>query len=662
MAKDWLEYMAGNPAAREAPVVLPDEPAKETPRENTARDPKTPPYGADAPVGTAQVRKANETLTRWRSAKAGIDRAVVEREHWYRLHRDTSDDPERADSGWLFNSLANKHADFMDNFPEPNVLPRARDDEQAAKDLTSVLPVVLEQCGYEQVYSDAGWYKLKHGTSFKLVVWDPEKLNGLGDIDIRLLDMLNVFWEPGIEDLQASRDLFITETVNADEVHERWPFVPAQAGNVAQTVRYQYDQTVDEGQKRELVHWYYKRGGRLHYCQYIGDTVIWASENEPDYAGRGYYDHGQYPVVEDVLFPIAGAPIGFGMIDVMMGTQKAIDTLDRSVVRSADIASRIRYFIKANGSINEREFADLEQDFVHAQGDVGEDSLRQITHTPLPEVYVAILNNKIGELKEVSGNRDYSQGATTSGVTAASAIAALQEAGSKLSRDMLKSAYRAFVRECYLCIELIRQFYDAPRQFRITGGDGGEMQFTTFSNAALRPQPQGPDFGVEFGDRVPVFDVTVVPAKKSTYSRLSQNELGKELYGLGLFNPQLADQSLALLDMLDFDGKERVTARIQQNGTLYDRLMQAQQQMQQMGMVIDGLTAQLADLTGSDPTAIAANMQANLQRTGHQPMPNRGEEKKTTTDTIGGVVQGDSLAAQARRRAQQSTDPAGVKG
>ena len=84
--------------------------------------------------------------------------------------------------------------------------------------------------------------------------------------------------------------------------------------------------------------------------------------------------------------------------------------------------------------------------------------------------------SRIEELKEISGNRDMTQGGTTGGVTAASAIAALQEAGSKLSRDMLKSAYRAFSRQCYLMIELMRQFYDEQRIFRIVG-PSGENQF-----------------------------------------------------------------------------------------------------------------------------------------------------------------------------------------
>ena len=55
----------------------------------------------------------------------------------------------------------------MDNYPSPNVLPRAEDDEAAAQALSSVLPVVLEQADYEQVYSDTWWRKLKQGPASK---------------------------------------------------------------------------------------------------------------------------------------------------------------------------------------------------------------------------------------------------------------------------------------------------------------------------------------------------------------------------------------------------------------------------------------------------------------------------------------------------------------
>ena len=43
--------------------------------------------------------------------------------------------------------------------------------------------------------------------------------------------------------------------------------------------------------------------------------------------------------------------------------------------------------------------------------------------------------------------------------------------------------------------------------------------------------------GVELGSREPMFDIVVSAEKKSTFSRLSQNETAKECYQLGFFAP-----------------------------------------------------------------------------------------------------------------------------
>ena len=122
------------------------------------------------PVGAAEVAAATQTLQRYKAGKAALDRRLVDNELWFRMgHWKNYQNPmmpgkAQPSSGWLFNSIANKHADAMDNYPEPNVLPRAADDEATARALSSVLPVVLEQADYEQVYSDCWWRKLKQGT------------------------------------------------------------------------------------------------------------------------------------------------------------------------------------------------------------------------------------------------------------------------------------------------------------------------------------------------------------------------------------------------------------------------------------------------------------------------------------------------------------------
>ena len=548
------------------------------------------------PIGQEQLRQANLTLQKYKEGKANLEQRVIDNEEWYRLRhwecmRGKKKQQVEPVSAWLLNAIANKHADAMDNYPAPNILPRERDDVEEARRLSDIVPVVLEQTGYEGTYSEAWWDKLIGGTAIYGVFWDSGKLNGLGDIAVEPVDVLNLFWEPGITDIQDSANVFHLSLADNKALESSYPQLSGNLGGSTLDIsKYVYDDTVDTSGKSVVVDWYYKKQvGQttvLHYCKYVNDTVLYATENDETMAKRGWYDHGKYPFVFDPLFRIKGTPCGFGYIDIGKGAQEYIDRGDQAVMQNMLSNAKPRYFIRSDGSVNEAEYGDMTKDFVHTDGNLGQDSILPIAGKGLSSIYLNVLDRKVEELKETTGNRDVSTGGSASGVTAASAIAAMQEAGSKLSRDSNKAAYRAFREIVLLVVELIRQFYDLPRQFRIIGANG-EQSFISYTNAGLLPQAQGNDFGVDMGYRVPLFDIEIAAEKASPYSKLSQNELALQFFGAGFFNPQLTDQALACLEMMDFDGKDRMMQRIAQNGTLYQQLMQARQQAVAMAQAVD---------------------------------------------------------------------------
>ena len=540
----------------------------------------------DKTIGTEQIRQAQDTLRRYKQGKANLEQRIVDNEQWYKLRhwecmRKEKNDVEPA-SGWLFNAIANKHADAMDNYPAPNILPRESSDKAEAELLSAIVPAVLEQNDFEEVYDRVWDYKLKAGTGVYGVFWDKNKLGGLGDISICKVDLINLFWESGITDIQRSRNVFHVELVDDDLLLARYPALEGKLGGAVDISRYVYDDAVDTTGKSPVVDWYYKKlqGGRtvLHYCKFVGDEVLFATENEvlpvvdelgavvrPAMADTGWYDHGLYPFVFDPLFSVEGTPCGFGYIDVGKSAQEYIDRGNQAILQNLLANTRPRHFIRTDGSVNEAEYADLTKDFVHVDGNLGQDSILPIVGKPLNSIYLEVIRGKVEELKEVTGNRDISTGGTTAGVTAASAIAAMQEAGSKLSRDNNKASYRAFRKVIVMVIELIRQFYDLPRCFRIAGSDAAN-QFISYSNAGIRRRD-----GVG-----PLFDVQVSAQRRSPYSRMSQNELALQFYSAGFFDPAMASQALACLDMMDFDRKEFVMGAIARNGAAYAGTLAAQ--------------------------------------------------------------------------------------
>ena len=532
----------------------------------------------EAPIGPDRLRRARQDLNRYREGKANLERRVIENEQWYRLRhweciRRGAGSQVEPTSGWLFNAIANKHAEAMDNYPSPNVLPREEGDREKAQALGSILPVILQQEDFEDTYDRVMDDKLKSGTGIYGVFWDPEKLEGLGDISIRRVDILNLYWEGGITDIQQSRNVFYLRLWDNDLLLERYPQLEGKlSGAAEQGNRYVYDDRVDTADKSAVIDWYYKKrqGGKtvLHYCKFVGDTVLFATENEEDYRDRGWYDHGLYPFVLDPMFRTAGSPCGFGYIDVAKSAQEYVDRGNQAILQNLLANARPRHFIRADGAVNEEEYGDMTRDFVHVDGNLGEDSIKPISGKSLSDIYVTVIANKIDELKEVTGTRDVTTGGTVHGVTAASAIAAMQEAGSKLSRDSNMASYRAFRKVCLMAVELIRQFYDLPRAFRILGPQGG-AEVITFSNAALKPQDQGVELGVELGMRTPLFDIEISAEKQSPYSRLSQNEMAMQFYSAGLFDPARSTEALTALDMMDFNGKSALVEKVRQNGGRY---------------------------------------------------------------------------------------------
>lgn len=606
------------------------------------------------PVGREQALEFNKIFMEYRAGKARTEQRIISSENWWKLRNSREERRESeigkdggftSVSGWLHNVIVSKHADGMDAYPEPVILPREINDRQEARTLSAVLPCVLEQNDFEQVYSDVLWQKLKTGTGVYKVVWDENKLNGLGDIAVERVDLLNIFWEPGISDIQKSRHIFHTELWHKDELEAAYPQLKDKLkGNPVITGKFQTDDAVSNDDKYTLIDVYYKRkqGGKtvLHMCKYVNDEVLFSTENDMP---EGLYAHGLYPFVFDPLFPIEGSPCGYGFVDVCRNPQTEIDMLKTSMVKNAMVGATPRYFRRRGGGLNDKQFLDLSNPFVDVDGNLGEDCLRRIETNNLDGNYIAVLDRSIQELRETSGNTETSTGNVQSGVTAASAIAALQEASGKGSRDSTQASYRAYRQIINLCIELIRQFYNMPRQFRITGSFGME-QFINYNNEGLRPQPQGVAFGMDMGLRLPVFDIKVAAQKKNTYTKVTQNELALQFFKMGFFNPNMVDQALATLEMMEFEGKDETMQKIARNGAMFQKLIQYMQLALALTAKYEPQNAQI----------IAQDVQRAMQTgspsgTGTAPMPE--------SNSIGGLKNEPAVVKNAKERASTASQP-----
>lgn len=621
------------------------------PTQPKAEAPAAEPITEKQPIGTEEVLNAAKILKEYKRGKSMLDLHIIEDEKWWELRHweqlNAQDGKESSDvkrgeidakSAYLFSNVINKHADFMDAVPTFAVLPREQSDERGAKILSSVLPVIFEQNDFEGKYSNATMAKCKHGTGAYGVFFDGTRRNGLGDIVIDDIDVLRLFWQPGVKDIQDSENLFYVIEVSKNIARAMYPELEEKMQSAAisgDVDEYDTLDYVDKTDKVEIVEWYYKKNGLLHYCKFVGDTVIAATENDPKSYPNGLYKHGEYPFYIDRYFPMQNSPAGFGIIDIGKSEQEQIDRMSRALAHNVLGSSKQKTFISQQAGINTADLADPDKDIITVAGDVSERNLRYVQPQSNADVYMNVIAQKVAQMKETSGNTDVANGNTPSGITAASAIAALQEQAGKTSRDAIKASYRVFTRIAKCVIALILEFYETPRIFRITGEDGGYTYQTVSNKDFTGSSVKRLDGTVVNLD--PEYDIMVSAQRSSSYSAMAQNELALQFYNAGFFAPQNADMATATLEMMDFTGKDKIITKISQNGTLYS-----------MVKVLSERLAKAEAMLGVRNTATAAQS-AGKARTGNAEIPELNAE--------GTVAEEPENIKKARERAATSAIP-----
>ena len=162
------------------------------------------------------------------------------------------------------------------------------------------------------------------------------------------------------------------------------------------------------------------------------------------------------------MFPEKGTPVGFGYVAICKDPQIYIDKLSANIMENAMMTTKKRFFVSSNTGVNEEEFKDWTKPLVHVQGELDDKRIQEIVTQPLSSIYVDIINMKVEEMKDTAANRDVNSGSAGSGVTAAAAIAALQEAGNKASRDMIAASYRTHVRSTPCALSSCGNFTTRP--------------------------------------------------------------------------------------------------------------------------------------------------------------------------------------------------------
>lgn len=481
---------------------------------------------------------------------------------WYKCNyaqpiKPGTNEPQSA-TAFTTSALFNRYADFIDNFPVPNIMERTPDDSETAKKLREIVPLLLELTSFKKRYKRNCYNKMKNGSGIYGVFYD----EAARKIDIEVIDILDFFCDIHVDDIQESEFVFVRNAIDNDLLKEMYPdYAALFNGDCSVEGR---DKTYMLDNKTEILDCYYKKvNGGVHLMKLVRDGIVIDCTEDIEGYENGLYDHGLYPFVIDVMYPDDDNLLGFSLIDICRNPQMYIDKLDDAIMKNAMLASKPRWVVKANGGINVEDFKDLSKEVIVSSTDVDEKNVKQFQTQSLPVFVREHRENKINELKEISGNRDWQTGGTAQGVTAASAIEALQSTGQKLSRANIDDTYDSYKEIVYMVIELVRQFFDNEEVYRITN-ETGQKDFIAFSNAEMYSE-ETDVFGFGTGEyKRAEFDVSVVVQKENPFTRETNNQTINSLWTAGYFAPQNMEAAIMALQCMNFDTRDKLVQLMQE--------------------------------------------------------------------------------------------------
>jgi hypothetical protein len=325
------------------------------------------------------------------------------------------------------------------------------------------------------------------------------------------------------------------------------------------------------------------------------------------------YDHGMYPFILDVYTPVDGYPVGDGMIQELVPMMRYINKYARYIDTNLRMSSKARMLIKRDSGIDKTAMADWSKDII--EGDrIDNEAMQWLQHPPFTGMVTNQMIQLQTDLKYDSGQNQFQRGETAGGVTAASAISALQEAGSKITRLRTAILNQGFKKIVEQIMWLMSQFYTEDRVRMIAGVDGKPREVSLSAKYLFGRDTKG--------TAPPPYTVQIQIQRRNPLRIQAQNEMFIQAYSMAAQAQQVFPLSV-LFELLNVDGKERIMPVLRETEVVTQQMQQMAQQIEQMGAENEQLKQGITNLQGLNQKyaqAMRGGMYAQPQAS-EQPLP-----------------------------------------
>lgn len=388
-------------------------------------------------------------------------------------------------SNTLNSCIDNVIADQIDNMPEAKMVPEREEVADGAEEMSDIVAYVLYHANWPDTYQTLMEDAVVTGTGVAQTLWDDEAEDGEGMASVISWHPEDFYPDPLYENFQDGRACFKITRTTVAWVEEHYPdakgYVKGDDSSRPEDHSDPMYETPAGDEPTTLLECWYKRYDAkarkycVHMAQMAGHALLYSTElgyggaGEDEYR-EGVYAHGQYPFVLFKYRNVFRRAFGTGLVYDYRETQNAIDRYAKYIDDNARASAVQRIFVRSGSGVNVEDVADYRKTVIEWDGADIREVMQTVQAAPLNNQVYQIMNYHVDSMKQDCGQNQFTRGEGGLGVTAATAIQALQEAGGKITRwhtEIFKAAFRDMVIQI---MWLMSEYLTPDRKLMIVGG------------------------------------------------------------------------------------------------------------------------------------------------------------------------------------------------
>ena len=545
--------------------------------------------------GRELVRRAYDLFEFFRQ-KLAEEHAEMQRARQMRQLRQDEKSGTAPASNTLNSCIDNVIADQIDNMPEAKLVPEREETANSAEEMSDIVAYALYHAEWPDVYQQLMEDAAVTGTGVAQTFWDEDLEDGEGMVNVLAWHPEDFYPDPMYENIQDGRGCFKVTRTTVAWVCEHYPHAAGYVkGDDSARPEDRADPTFEAPEGDEpttLIEFWYKRYDaqkrrcRVHMAQLAGQALLYSTELGFGGAGKseyreGVYAHGQYPFVLFRYRKVFRRPFGTGLVHDYRETQNAIDRYAKYIDDNARESSVQRHFVRSGSGVNAEDVADYSKTVIEWDGADIREVLQTVQAAPLNNQVYQIMNYHVDTMKQDCGQNQFTRGEGGLGVTAATAIQALQEAGGKITRwhtEQFKSAFRDLVVQI---MWLMSEYLTPERRLMIVGGwdSTGNMEKKLVSLSA--PAAEGDAM------KRPAYSVRVQVQRNNPLQIQADNEFLQQVAQVCAQYGQPLPPETVIRLMEGYRTKSSVLRAVEENSQVKAYIAQLEAQLKQMSAQLD---------------------------------------------------------------------------